>query len=315
MSAPDTGVEADGPLRIGASRGIAARMLGGRKPLVFLLQAPAVLLMVVFFMLPIVSIIVLSFWRTDSYQIIVDFTFDNYRLIFTEGAYLTFFLRSFFTALAVSTAAVVIAWPIAYFIVRISGRWALLLGLLFALPFFTGEVIRLIALQGLLGPIGLINSSLMALGLPPLRAIIFTQVSTAIGLFYLYLPTAVTALCLSLVNFDFRLADAARTFGAGPVRTFIEVIWPLNLIGTLVGFALCFIPALSAALAPRFLGGPNGTLYGMSIAQQFGDTGTWSLGAALGVCLFVATLIMVYVLSRWIDPRRSGFSGAMEDGR
>jgi ABC-type spermidine/putrescine transport system permease subunit I len=286
-----------------------------RRQIALMMQAPAVTLIGLFFILPILSIIVLAFWRTESYQIIPDFTLSNFHAVLFEGAYLTFFLRSFVTAVAVSTVSVMLAWPIAYFVVRISGRWALLLGMLFALPFFTGEVIRLIALQGMLGPAGLINSMMMAMGLPPIRALIFTPVASAIGIFYLYLPTAVTALCLSLVNFDFRLADAARIFGAGPIRTFIEVTWPLNLIGTVVGFILCFVPALSSTLAPRFLGGPNGTLFGMSLAQQFGDTGTWSLGAAMGVFLFAATLLMVFVLGRAINPRRSGFSGGAAEGK
>ncbi|WP_206613960.1 ABC transporter permease [Paenirhodobacter populi] len=296
----------------------AARRTGlSRRQIALLMQAPSVALICVFFVLPILSIIVLAFWRTESYQIIPDFTLSNFHAVLFEGAYLTFFLRSFITAVAVSTVSVILAWPIAYFIVRVSGRWALLLGMLFALPFFTGEVIRLIALQGLLGPVGLINSMMMWMGLQPIRALIFTPIASAIGIFYLYLPTAVTALCLSLVNFDFRLADAARTFGAGPVRTFLEVTWPLNLVGTLVGFILCFVPALSSALAPRFLGGPNGTLFGMSLAQQFGDTGTWSLGAAMGVFLFAATLLMVFMLSRAVNPQRSGFSGgtAEREGR
>lgn len=295
---------------------VAGRRAGqplSRRTIALLMQSPAVALMTLCFVLPILSVLVLSFWRTESYRIIPDFTLANYHAVLFEGAYLTFFWRSLVTALTVATLSVALAWPIAYFIVRLSGRWSLLLGMMFALPFFTGEVIRLIALQGLLGPIGLINSAMMGLGLPPIRALIYTPVATAVGIFYLYLPTAVTALCLSLANFDFRLADAARIFGAGPVKTFLEVIWPLNLVGTLVGFVLCFVPALSSTLAPRFLGGPNGTLFGMSLAQQFGDTGTWSLGAAMGSFLFIVTLASVFVVTRMIDPARTGFSGAQTE--
>jgi ABC-type spermidine/putrescine transport system permease subunit I len=283
-----------------------------RQTKMLLTLGPATLFLIVFFVLPILSVLVISFWRTESYHIIREWTFTNYVTLFTEGAYMTFLLRSVITALIVSGASVAVGWPIAYAIMRHGGRFKLLLGIGFAIPFLTGDVLRIIALQGVMGPIGLVNQTLMALHLPPLRFLMYTQVASAIGLFYLYLPTVVTAVCLSLLNFDFRLVDAARTFGAGPVRTFFEVTWPLNFIGTAIGFALCFIPCLSTSLAPRFLGGPNGTLFGMSLAAQFGDTGTWSLGAAMGVLLFLFVLACVYIVARSIDPKRIGFTGLQE---
>ena len=69
------------------------------------------------------------------------------------------------------------------------------------------------------------------------------------------------------------------------------------------------IPTLSASLVPRFLGGPNGTLYGMSMAQQFGESGTWALGAAMGVVLFLFSAIALAILSFGVDLRRTGFTG------
>ncbi len=93
------------------------------------------------------------------------------------------------------------------------------------------------------------------------------------------------------------------------LAAFWEVVWPLNLSGTIVGFLLCFIPTLSASLAPRFLGGPSGALYGMSIAQQFGESGTWALGAAMGVVLFVFSLAVLALFSLGVNLRRTGFTG------
>ena len=93
----------------------------------------------------------------------------------------------------------------------------------------------------------------------------------------------VTAIYLSLVNFDFALAETAKINGAGPVRTFIEVIWPLNWIGTVIGIVLVFIPCLASSVTPQFLGGPSATTLGTSLGLQFGETGTWALGSAMGV--------------------------------
>lgn len=262
-----------------------------------------------FFALPLVALIILSFWQTENYKIVREWSTMNYVTLATEPAYFVFFVRSLLQAVLVSVFLVIVSWPIAYFIVRYGGRYKLILSLLLAVPFLSGEVLRLIALQGMLGPTGLVNGLLMRLGSAPLRFIMYSNSATFIALCYLYLPMVVTTIYLSLLNFDFRLASAASACGANRFRLFWEVVWPLNLSGTLVGFMLCFIPTLSASLAPRFLGGPNGTLYGMSIAQQFGESGTWALGAAMGVVLFVFSGLTLAVLSMGIDLRRTGFTG------
>lgn len=265
--------------------------------------------LLLFFVLPLVALVVLSFWQTENYKIIREWSIINYVTLATEKAYVTFFIRSLIMAVAVSVTLVVLSWPIAYFIVRYGGRYKLIFSLLLVIPFLSGEVLRLIALQGMLGPTGLINGALIRMGAAPLRFIMYSNTASFIALLYLYLPMVVTTVYLSLLNFDFRLASAASACGAGRLRVFTEVIWPLNLSGTLVGFMLCFIPTLSASLVPRFLGGPNGQLYGMSIAQQFGESGTWALGAAMGVVLFLFSALALVILSFGVNLRRTGFTG------
>ena len=274
-----------------------------------ILIAPVTLFLVLFFVVPLLSILVVSFWRTDSYQLIVDWNVNNYREVLTETSYRTFMIRSLVSALVVSVVCVALAWPIAYFVIRYGGRYKLLLVLGLAVPFLTGIVLRVIALQGVLGPIGLLNLSLMKLGLDPLQSLMYTKTATVVGLIYLYLPFVTTAIYLSLLNFDFKLLDAAKVFGAGNVRAFWEITWPLNWVGTVIGFALTFVPSLAAAITPRFLGGANGTLFGLAMGSQFSATGTWSLGAAMGVVLFFVAAIVLFAISRMVDVKRSGFTG------
>lgn len=262
-----------------------------------------------FFILPVIALVILSFWQTQNYKIIREWSLLNYQTLATEPAYTTFFIRSFVMAVCVSIVLVVLSWPIAYFIVRYGGRYKLILSLLLVVPFLAGEVLRLIALQGMLGPAGLINGALIRLGAAPLRFIMYSNTASFIAFLYLYLPIVVTTIYLSLLNFDFRLASAASACGAGRFKVFTEVIWPLNLSGTIAGFMLCFIPTLSASLVPRFLGGPNGALYGMSMAQQFGESGTWALGAAMGVVLIIFSAGALAVLSFGVNLRRTGFTG------
>ncbi len=81
-------------------------------------------------------------------------------------------------------------------------------------------------------------------------------------------------------------------------------------MGTAIGIVLVFIPTLAATVTPRFLGGPNGALYGNRLEHQFGATGTWALGSAMGVMLFVASLLVIGIIWRTVELRRSGFTGA-----
>lgn len=275
-----------------------------------LLTAPVVMFLLAFFVVPLLSILIVSLWRTESYQLITDWNLDNYAAVLTEPSYRTFMLRSLTSALIVSVVCVALAWPIAYFVIRYGGRYKLLLVLGLAVPFLTGIVLRVIALQGVLGPIGLLNLGLMQLGLQPVQSLMFTKTATVVGLIYLFLPFVTTAIYLSLLNFDFKLLDAAKVFGAGNIRAFWEVTWPLNWVGTVIGFALTFVPCLAESVTPRFLGGADGTLYGMAMGSQFSATGTWALGAAMGVVLFIVAGLTLFAISRLVDIKRSGFTGA-----
>ncbi|HEY7689673.1 MAG TPA: ABC transporter permease [Dongiaceae bacterium] len=276
-----------------------------------LLAGPGALFIVIALLLPLLSIVVFSFWRTESYELYADWNLNNYRDLLGEPAYRTFFIRSLVMAVLVSLACLVIAWPIAYFIARYGGRYRLLLVLLLAAPFFTGIILRVTGLQALFGPIGLINMALTELGIPPVDALMYTPFAAGVGLVYLYVPFMVTAIYLSLVNFNFELLEVAKINGAHPWRAFVEITWPLNWIGTAIGLVLVFIPCLASAVTQRFLGGPQASSFGMSLAQQFGETGTWALGSAMGVFLFFASLVVILAMRWTINLKRSGFTGVI----
>ena len=150
----------------------------------------------------------------------------------------------------------------------------------------TGEILRITALQQILGPIGFLNMALLNFGFQPIEALMYSNTATLIGLTYLWIPFMVLATYLSLLNFDFNLLEVAKVNGAGPFRAFFEVAWPLNRAGTMIGIVLVFIPTLASSVSSQFLGGPNGALFGNILAHQFGATGTWALGSAMGVVLF-----------------------------
>jgi spermidine/putrescine transport system permease protein len=284
-------------------------MMRGDLSKFLLLTLPGASFLLFFLFTPLVSIVIFSFWRTESYQLIPEWNFDNYRILLSEPSYRTFMIRSLIMATIVTAAALVYAWPVAWVIARHGGRYRLILLLLTSAPFLTGDILRVTALQQILGPIGLINMALSNFGAPPIEALMYSNTATALGLFYLWIPFMVLAIYLSLLNFDFELMEVAKVSGASPMRAFFEIAWPLNRAGTAVGAVLVFIPVLGSSVTSQFLGGPNGALYGNILGHQFGATGTWALGSAMGVVLFIISLLVLLGVL-WLvgDIRRSGLT-------
>ncbi len=274
-----------------------------------LLTLPGALFLLVFLVLPLLSILVYSFWRTESYTMIADWNLENYTTILGQKTYLTFIGRSLIMAISVSLICLVYSYPVAYLIAKRGGRYRLILVLLTAAPFFTGIILRVTAIQQILGPIGLINMTLQTFGIEPIAVLMYTNVASAIGLVYLWIPFMVLAIYLSLLNFNFALLEVAYVNGARPWRAFLEITWPLNWIGTAIGIVLVFIPTFAASITPRFLGGVNGALYGNILEHQFGATGTWALGSAMGVVLFLICFIFIAIIWRTVDLQRSGYTG------
>jgi len=273
----------------------------------WLLVAPGMAFLIAFMVLPLIFIVVFSFWRTESYTLIREWNLDNYITLFTDWTYIKFLLRSLSMAAIVSLVALIYAWPVAFFIARHGGHFKLVFLLLTSAPFLTGEILRITALQQILGPIGVINMALGAFGLEPIEALMYTSTASAIGLTYLWIPFMVLAIYLSLLNFDFDLLEVAKVNGARPLRAFWEITWPLNRAGSAIGIVLVFIPTLASAITSQFLGGPNGALYGNILAHQFGATGTWAFGSAMGVVLFAISLIVLYAVWKTVgDLKRSG---------
>lgn len=274
-----------------------------------MLTLPGAVFLLIFFVLPLISILIYSFWRTESYELIADWNIENYKVILGTKTYLTFIRRSLVMAVSVSLVCLIYAYPVAYLVAKRGGRYRLILVLLTAAPFFTGIILRVTAIQQILGPIGLLNMALQAFGFEPIRILMYSNVASAIGLVYLWIPFMVLAIYLSLLNFNFELLEVAYVNGAKPWRAFLEITWPLNWIGTAIGLILVFIPTFAAFVTPRFLGGVNGALYGNILEHQFGATGTWALGSAMGVVLFLICLIFIVIIWRTINLQHSGYTG------
>jgi ABC-type spermidine/putrescine transport system permease subunit I len=262
--------------------------------------APVVFWLGLFFAVPMVIMLVHSFWKVERFQIITAFTLENYVDIFTSPLHVGAFFLSLRIALATVVVCALIAYPFAYFLAKRAGRFKMLGMVAVIIPFWTSFILRSYAWKLLLGNQGIINSTLIFLGLrqEPIRAFLYSPMATAIGLIYVFLPDMVLPLFTSLERISDSLLQAAADLGARPWRAFWEVTFPLALPGLAVGSVFVFIFALGEFIIPRLLGGGKSLLVSQAIVLEFVTKADWAKGSAMAMVLMVVTLTLLGITAR-----------------
>ncbi len=262
---------------------------------------PLILWQFIFFVVPVLLLLVISFWRTRSYRMVPDFTLDNYTAIFANGAMWRALALSVQTAAFVTIVCALLAFPIAYFIAKKAGPMKGLLLVAVIAPFWISIVMRVAAWRLLLGENGVINQALVGAGLVdhPLGFLLYSPVATSIGLIYAYLPLYVLPLYASIEAIDDNWIAAAKDLNAGPFRAFWEVTLPLALPGLIVGAVFCFIFGLGEFVTPALLGGGKQFMISQIIQDEFQRRLNWPAGAAIAIVLLTIVFVLLAVSMKW----------------
>ena len=298
---------------------------GGRAA--FLMTPPflyAILLMAV----PLLAIILFSFWTQDFLSIDRTFTLDNYRETFAterwiagEGLwqnlqniantiYLTLLGRSLYVAILVTLVTVVLAYPVAYFIsfhVRPSRKalWIFLI----TIPFWTSYLIRVYLWKVILGYNGVVNTSLIQVGLieEPLSFILYNVNAVIITLAHAFAPFAILPIYVALEKIDRSLLEASQDLGETKLTTFLRVTLPLSVPGIVAAVLIVLIPTIGDYVTPDLMGGPGGKLMANMIQVQFMSLNNAPLGATLAIISMVSVtlvaLLFVALNRRWLKGR------------
>jgi spermidine/putrescine transport system permease protein len=266
-----------------------------------------------FALLPFGLVVSASFLSHTSNQLItLPFTLENYRAL-NNFIYLHIFAKSFLIAGITTFFCLLLGYPFAYVLARMQSRWKNLLILLVIIPFWTSSLIRSYALIAIIKAKGLLNASLMTLGLidQPI-AILFTNTAVIIGLVYNLLPFMILPIMTNVERLDTQLIDAARDLGANKLTTFRKIIVPLSMPGIIAGCILVFLPAMTIFYIPDILGGAKSILLGNLIQNQFLIAQNWPMGATVSAVLtaVLATLILIYVWSMRSEKK----SGCKQEG-
>jgi spermidine/putrescine transport system permease protein len=261
----------------------------------WLLLAPGTLWLLVFFLIPILIMLVYSVMPRGIYGgVDPGFTLEHYRRFF-DRLYLDILQRTFVWSMACTVICLVLGYPVAYVIAR-AGRWKSFLLFLVVLPFWTSFLVRTFAMIFLLRDTGLINNWLLKLGVDPI-AMLYTPFAVMAGLVYGFLPFMILPIYASLEKLDFSLLEAAEVLGARPAERFRRVTLPLSMPGVVAGCLLVFIPALGSFLTSDLLGGAKQMMIGNLVQNQFSAARNWPFGSAASfiVMALVLAAVMLYL--------------------
>ena len=282
-----------------SSTGSTNRLLGAT------LAFPASLVVLCIILVPILLMFRYSFSPYDAVTLIKEgFTFDHYVHFFNDPYYRKVFGTTVAVATLCTALALLLGFPVAYFLAKTQSKYKSLLIILLVFPLMVGNVVRAAGWMVVLGNAGFINASLVWLGLiqEPLK-LLYTPLAVVIGTTAVVLPYMILTLQSVLEGIDFAIEEAAQNLGANAFITFWRILIPVAAPGIAAGTMLVFILCMNAYATPVLLGGSGITMMAPALYGQIAKASNWPFGSALALILVVATLAMA-LAANWLIHRR-----------
>ena len=252
----------------------------------------------VFLLLPYALLFCYSVWSVSPSQMIVhSWTLENYRELLHVDVYRQTLFRSMWIAARVMLFALLLAYPLAYYLSFQASRRKDLLYQLVIIPLWVSYLVRAYAWKTILGSDGVLNTLFVYLHLTnhPLDFLLYSPFAVVLTLTHIYTPFAFLPIYASLEHIPRNLVEASHDLGASPRQTFWRVILPLSIPGVLAGATFAFVLSLGDFLAPLLLGGPSGIMISNIVVSLFGASYNWPLGAAISLCMLLLVLGLLFL--------------------
>lgn len=261
---------------------------------------PLAIFLLAGFVAPLLAVISYSFMPSRSFSLRSPPTLENYIEIFTGNSYIALYWSMLFAVLTVFVLAMV-CYPIAYGLSRVFGRWAPIITLLFTIPLFVSENVRLYGWVLFFIKNGVLLGTIKSLfGFEP-DSFLFTKGMVLLGMVYVYLPFMLFPMSLGVAMVPENTREAARDLGANRWQVFKEVELPLSMPGIVIGLLLTFVLAVGAIAEAKVLGGQVIIPITHDIEIAFTYAQNWPLGAALSVLLMLIVGTLVLLVLRRFD--------------
>ena len=272
-----------------------------------LLVAPIVIWLSIFFIVPLLIVVAVSFAsRTPYGQVVFNLQIGNY-LRFLEPLYLKIFLETVIVAVITTVITFLMGYPLAYSITKLPKKWQQPGLILVMVPFWINFLIRSYAWVIILRSQGVVNTILMKLGIihQPLM-LLYNDVAVLLGMVYALLPFMVLPIYVAIEQLDGRLLEAASDLGAKPFTAFRKITLPLTIPGVAAGSILVFISSLGMFVVPDVMGGAKSALIGNLIQNQFLAARDWPFGSALSIILAVLSLVLIVLYYKVLSKEGGG---------
>jgi spermidine/putrescine transport system permease protein len=271
------------------------------KKRIFALMTPPTLWVVVFFVIPLLIMVAYTV-KEDTFGPFLPITWEHFQTFAETPAFFALLLDSSWLALLTAILSIVLAYPVAYFLVFYTGARRVTLLTLLILPAWTSFLLRVLAWKVILGSNGLLNQMLISAGLitegEPI--LLYSRAAVVITLVYVWIPFATLPIFAAMERIETKLHEASADLGANAGQTFWRVTLPLTMPGVASAFFFVFIPTLGEWVTPTLVGGVQGIMYGNLIQDQFARALNWPLGALLSMVLLVLVAGFSYVFNRFI---------------
>jgi len=275
---------------------------------IYLPLLPFLLVLTLFFVFPLLTVLTNSFLNQQG-----SFTIQHYRHFLTDPYYLNVLYVTFKISIIVTIITLLIGYAVAYYVTKVlrSKLAKRIAYIIIISPIFTSAVVRSFGWIVILGNHGILNQTLMKLGLidQPLQ-LLYNETGIIIGLVYILAPFMILSLTSVLQNIDPRLDEAAADLGYNRFQRFLHVTLPLSVPGILAGVMMVFSLSLSAYVTPALISGGKVKVLAMLIYEQMTQLMNWQFGGAMSLVMLAVSIVILmlnnYLLrSRWAEGGRS----------
>jgi spermidine/putrescine transport system permease protein len=264
-------------------------------------SVPPLAWVAVFLLLPYSLMFCYSFWSlSPTLTVLHSWNFDNYRELASKSVYRDTLLRSMWIAARVASFALLLGYPLAYYLSFHAGRRKDLLYQLVIIPLWVSYLVRAYAWKTILGGDGVLNTLLQFTRVTqhPVESLLYSQFAVVLTLTHIYTPFVILPIYASMEHIPRNLVEASHDLGGSPLQTFWRVIFPLSIPGMVAGATFAFVLSLGDFLAPLLLGGPSGIMISNIVVSLFGAAYNWPLGAAISLCLLVLVVSLLFAAER-----------------